>query len=251
METVPLTETELGPPGVTPGRSGHRRRSAMRLLLTLAVLLLGAGAVTGGVFANFTDTATGGPQPINTGTVHITLGTPTGDHGSLTVGPINNMAQGDTVARVVQLTNAGSIAWATTAGLTLQTSVSGTNATDPIVTDTTNGLQVNVEQCSTAPTETGGTSGPWTYTCSGGFTTVTSGPLATLNATPADISSGEPGIGASTYYVVTVSLPNLANYPYSTNGGVCGGSGSTEQLQGCSLSITYNFTATQRAGTSQ
>ncbi len=40
METVPLTETELGPPGVTPGKSGHRRRSAMRLLLTLAVLLL-------------------------------------------------------------------------------------------------------------------------------------------------------------------------------------------------------------------
>lgn len=247
METVPITETELSP----PRSAGHRRRSVTRLLLTLAVLLLGAGAVTGGVFANFTDTATGGPQPINTGTVQIALATPTGDYGSLTVGPINNMAQGDSVSRVVQLTNAGSIAWATTGGLTLQTSVSGTNAANTIVTDTTNGLQVKVEQCATAPTETGGTNGPWTYTCSGGFTTVASGPLATLNTTPADLSTGEPAIGASTYYVVTVSLPNLTNFPYATNGGVCGGSGSTEQLQGCSLSITYNFTATQRAGTSQ
>lgn len=226
-------------------------RLTVRVVLTLTVLLLGIGAITGDVFANFTDTAPGGPQPINSGDVQLTLATPTGDHGSVTVGPLNNMAQGDSVARVVELTNEGNIAWATTGGLTLQTSVSGTNATSTIVTDATNGLQVKLQQCPTAPTESGGTSGPWTYTCTGGFTTTASAPLATLDATAQDVSAGEPATGASTFYVVTVSLPNLASYPFTVNGGVCGGTGATEQLQNCSLSVTYNFTATQRAGTTQ
>lgn len=236
------------------------RRINGRLALTGGVVLLGAAAI-GGVFASFTDTQSAGPQTVSSGQVHIVLGTPSGDHGSLTVGPINNLAEGDTVSRVVQLTNnttvgaAGTTGLAAVNGLTLKTAASGTNAGSDIVTDATNGLHVTVQSCATAPTETGGTSGPWTYTCSGGFTTVVNNlPLNTLDTSASDITSSAPVQGATTYYVVTVSLPTSYADAYSYNSGACstgGTAGTTEQLMNCSLSVTYNFTATQRAGAAQ
>jgi hypothetical protein len=231
----------------------RRRNIGARLALTAGVVLLGLAAI-GGVFANFTDTQSAGPEPISSGTVHITLGTPAADHGAVTVGA-TNMAEGDTVARVVQLTNNTNLSTATglatTGGLTLGTSVSGLNSTYDIVTDTTNGLHVTVQSCATVPTEAGP---PYTYTCSGGFTTVVNNvALGTLDTTPADITSSAPNEGASVYYVVTVTLPTTYADAYSYNAGACskgGTAGSSEQLMGCSLSVTYNFTATQRAGTS-
>lgn len=232
-----------------------RSHTKRKLLTTAAILLLAVGFV-GGVYANFTDTAQGGPTPITTGQVHIVLATPAGDYGSLTVGPVNNMAEGDSVARVVQLTNNTNLSPAGQTGLStlnLQTSVSGTNAASDIVNDTTNGLQVQVQLCATAPTESGGVSGPWTYTCSGGFTTVVATePLKTLDTTPSTLTA--PNEGATNYYVVTVSLPTTYADAYSYSGGACstGGTlGFTEQLQNCTLSITWNFTAVQRAGANQ
>lgn len=219
---------------------GKDKRLSRRLLLSAVVVLAGVGII-GGAFANFTDTQGGGPTPVTSGQVHIVLGTPAGDHGSLTVGPINNMAQGDTVARVVQLTNntnvgaAGTTGLAAVNGLVLQSAVSGTNAASDIVADTTNGLHVTVQSCATSPTETGGVPGPWTYTCSGGFTTVVNNvALKTLNTTASDITAAAPVQGSTTYYVVTVSLPNTYADAYSYNGGLCstgGTAGSTEQLQ--------------------
>ena len=84
------------------------------------------------------------------------------------------MAENDTVARVVQLTNNVTVGKASTTGLagvrglTLQTSVSGPDAGSDIVTDTTDGLHVTAQSCAVAPVETGGTTGPWTYTCAPG-----------------------------------------------------------------------------------
>jgi len=237
-----------------------RKRLLKRLALSAAVLLAGVGMI-GGAFANFTDTQSGGPEPIATGQVHIVLGTPAGDHGALTVGPIKNMAEGDTVARVVQLTNntnvgaAGTTGLAAANGLVLQTTTGGTNAGSDIVTDAVNGLHVTIQSCATAPIEAGGVGGPWTYTCAGGFTTVVNNvALKTLNATAQDITPSAPNQGASIYYVATLTLPTTYADAYTYNGGVCstgGVAGSTEQLQNCSLSVTYNFTATQRAGASQ
>ena len=235
----------------------QRGKLSKRLLLTGVVGLVGLATI-GGVFASFTDTASGGPTPIATGQVHIVLGTPAGDHGSLTTGPINNLAEGDTVARVVQLTNntsvgaAGTTGLAPTLGLTLQTAVAGANAGSDIVTDTTIGLHVTLQSCPVAPTETGGTTGPWTYTCSSGFTTVVNSvPLKTLDTSIQDITASAPIQGASVYYVVTVAVPSTYADSFGFNGGVCstgGTPGVSEQLQNCSLSVTYNFTATQRSG---
>jgi hypothetical protein len=245
---------------MTTGQHARKSRFTKRLVLTGAVALAGLTTI-GGVFANFTDTAAAGPQAISTGQVHVVLATPTGDRGALTVGPINNLAEGDTVARVVQLTNntnigaTGTTGLAAVNGLVLQTAVTGTNAGSDIVTDTTNGLHVTVQSCATSPTEAGGTTGPWTYTCTGGFTTVVNNvSIKTLNTTASDITSSAPNQGASTYYVITATLPTTYADAYTYNSGVCstgGTAGSTEQLQNCSLSVTYNFTATQRAGASQ
>ena len=121
--------------------------------LTGAVALLGLASI-GGVFANFTDTQSAGPTPITTGQVHIVLGTPAGDHGAMTVGPITNMAEGDSIARVVELTNNTTIGAAGSTGLsalTLQSAAGGTNAGSDIVTDATNGLHITVQSCATSP----------------------------------------------------------------------------------------------------
>jgi hypothetical protein len=246
--------------GPVPLPERKRRPIGGRLALTIGIVLVGLAAI-GGVFANFTDTQAAGPEPITSGQVHIVLGTPAGDHGAITVGPINKMAEGDSVARVVQLTNnttvgaAGTTGLAAVNGLVVQTSVSGANSGSDIVTDATNGLHVTIQSCATAPTETGGVAGPWTYACTGGFTTVVNNaPLATLDSTPSDITPSAPNETASVYYVVTASLPTTYADAYSYNGGACstgGTAGSTEQLMNCSLSVTYNFTATQRAGASQ
>ena len=240
-----------------PSQTG---RLSKRLLLTGAVGLAGLATI-GGAFASFTDTATGGPQAITVGQVHIVLATPTGAHGSLTVGPINNLAQGDTVARVVQLTNntnvggVGTTGLAAVNGLVLQTAVTGANAASDIVTDLTNGLHITVQSCATSPTETGGVPGPWTYTCSGGFTTVVNNvALKTLNLGAQDITASAPNQSGSTYYVITATLPTTYADNYAYNSGACSTAGVpnvSEQLQNCSLSVTYNFTATQRAGVSQ
>jgi hypothetical protein len=245
---------------MSTGRQPTKSSSTKRLLLTGTVALAGLATI-GGVFANFTDTASGGPEAIATGQVHVVLATPTGDHGALTVGPINNLAEGDTVARVVQLTNntsvgaTGTTGLAAVNGLVLQSAVSGTNAGSDVVTDTTNGLHVSVQSCATSPTESGGTTGPWTYACTGGFTTIVNNvALKTLNTTAQDITSSAPNQTASTYYVVTATLPTTYADAYTYNAGACstaGVAGVSEQLQNCSLSITYNFTATQRAGAPQ
>ena len=78
--------------------------------------------------------------------------------------------------------------------------------------------------------------------------------LKTLDTTAQDITSSAPNQGGSTYYVVTVTLPTTYGDAFSYNSGACstaGTPGVSEQLQNCSLNVTYNFTATQRAGASQ
>src|SRR5665213_2623374 len=153
-------------------RAGHSTAfgDVTKRLLASSVIVLAGLAVLGGVYANFVDTRAAGPKPIATGQVHVVLGTPAGDHGAITVGPIHNLAENDTVARVVQVTNNGTVGAVGPPGLaavrvlTLQSAVSGPNAGSDIVTDLTNGLHVTARYCTVAPVETGGATGPWTYT---------------------------------------------------------------------------------------
>jgi hypothetical protein len=231
--------------------------------LTAGVALLAIGALSYGVFASFTDTQSAGSQAIQTGEVHIVLGTPGGDHGSISTGPINKLAEGDNVYRVAELTNDTNISKTTTTGLAtlkIQAAIGGANAGSNVVTDTVNGLHVTAKSCPVAPVETGGTTGPWTYTCTGkAFTSATKWTtvvnnvaLRTLSTTATTLPA--PKETASIYYVVDLTLPSTYTDPYSHNAGACSTvatTSATKQFMNCSLSVTYNFTATQRAGANQ
>jgi hypothetical protein len=242
------------------GMHASRGEFARRLVLSGTILLLGL-LFTSGAFADFTSTGSAGPEPILTGQVHVVLAPPTGDHGSLIVGPITDMAEGDTMARIVELTNdtsdgaTGTTGLAAVNGLVLKSAVSGPNAGSDIVTDARRGLHVTVRYCRNTPVESGRSTGPWTYTCAVGFVTVLNNiPLANLDTAARNITASAPLEGASRYYVVQVTLPAIYPDSYTYKAGVCstgGVAGSTEQLQNCSLSITYTFTATQRVGSAQ
>ena len=100
-----------------------------------------------------------------------------------------------------------------------------------------------------------GATGPWTYTCAPGFTNVfTNAALGNLDTTARNITTSAPIEGATVYFVFTVHLPRAYADSYRYQNGACstsGVAGVSEQLQNCTLSITYHFVATQRAPATQ
>ena len=101
----------------------------------------------------------------------------------LTVGA-TNIAPGDTIQRAVTLTNTGTL---DLANVVLTTNAATSSLLD---TDPTNGLQVTIQKCSVAWTES---AFPYTYTCGGTTSTVlastpvigTNWPLSNLALTAA------------------------------------------------------------------
>jgi hypothetical protein len=122
-------------------------------------------------------------------------------------------------------------------------------------TDPTYGLQVSVQACATAPTRTAGP--PPTYACTGGFTTVdingaASVPVASLETTPEPLTPLNSLTAAKQDYLVfTLTFPANAPGNLSADATPCsgakGGTAATENLEGCSSTLTYNLVATQRA----
>jgi hypothetical protein len=224
-----------------------RRTSVKRVVLSLAVVVAGTGAVLGGVFATFTDTALAGPQTITSGKL------------VLAVGPINDstvtaisIAPGDTIPREVDLNSLTSNISVATITLGISATASSLLDTDPF-----NGLQVQVQTCSVPWARVPGP--PPTYTCGGGGTTTTVlayTPVATLEGTPASLTplnSLTPGGQDSV--VMTFLFPSGAPGDVAQVPGLCSGTAkgdsTNENLEGCSSTLKYTFTATQRAGTSQ
>lgn len=224
---------------------GSRRSTAKRLILTLAVVVGGTGAVMGGVFATFTDTTSAGPQTISSGKVVLAVG-PTNDATSNAL----TIAAGDTITREVDLNS-------TSATLADSTITFGVNATTSSLLDQdgTNGLQVAVQSCSVAWTRHAGP--PLTYTCSGTTTTVLSASsVKSLETMPVSL----PGLnslsaGGQDYLTLVFTLPSgapgdVGKVPALCSGAV-GGTSSTENLEGCSSILSYQFQATQRTGANQ
>ncbi|MGD0447977.1 MAG: TasA family protein [Candidatus Dormibacteria bacterium] len=226
--------------------SQNPRGSAVkRVVLTVAVVIAGTGAILGGAFATFTDTTSAGPQTISSGKL------------VLAVGPVNDstvaatsIAPGDTIPREVDLNSLTSNI--NDATITLGISASPSSLLD---TDPNNGLHVQVQTCSVAWTRVVGP--PPTYTCSGTTVTVlASTPVATLEATPASLTPlNSLTAGGQDFVVMTFTFPATAPgnvFQVATLcSGTTGGTSATENLEGCSSTLTYNFTATQRAGTSK
>jgi spore coat-associated protein N len=197
--------------------------TSKKLLATIAIVGAAASIAGLGTYATFTST-TSQSHTVSSGTVTIALGATGAATNRLNIGA-SALAPGDTIQRSVDLTNSGSL---DLASITLTTTASPSSLLD---TDSTNGLQMVIDKCSVAWTESGP---PYTYTCSGTNTNVlASRPVIGSNVTL-------PGLGALTnggtdHLKVTLTLP----------------SGAGNSLQNQSSTITYAFTGTQRAATNK
>jgi spore coat-associated protein N len=190
----------------------------------LSVMAVGsAAAIAGlGTFATFTDT-TSASQAVTAGTVDINLPA-AGASNRLATGA-TGLVPGDSLQRAVNLVNAGN---QDLASVTLTTSASPSSLLD---TDGTDGLQVSIDKCSVAWTESGP---PYTYTCSGTTSSVLAS-RAVIGSTIALSNLGALTAGATDMLRVTLTLPASA----------------PNTMQGLSSTISYTFNATQRTATAK
>jgi spore coat-associated protein N len=196
-----------------------------KLALSAALLLLAAGLVALGAYATFTGSASVS-QTISSGTVTIALGATGASTNRLNVNA-TDIAPGDTIQRSVDLSNTGTL---DLASVTLTTTASPSSLLD---SDATNGLQMVISRCVSAWTESG-SSPAFTYTCSGGSTTVVSS-RAVIGTNVSLPGLSTLTSGGTDHLLVTLSFPSSA--------------GNT--FQGLSSTISYTFTGTQRAATSR
>jgi predicted ribosomally synthesized peptide with SipW-like signal peptide len=197
---------------LTPGATTNK------VIATIAVLGAAAAIAGLGTFATFTS-STSTSHTIASGTL------------SLTSGPVNRLgtgasliAAGDSMQRAIDLNYAGSVDMGSA---TLTTSASPSSTLD---TDTTDGLQLAIDKCSVAWTESGP---PYTYTCGGSVSPVlVSRPLIGSNVALSNLTLTA---GTTDHLRVTVTLPSTAGNAF----------------QNLSSTVGYTFTGVQRAGTSQ
>ncbi len=198
--------------------------TARKILMSVTVLGAAAAVAGLGTFGAFSST-TSASTAADSGTVVIGLGADGTANNRLSVAA-TNLVPGDTAQRAVTLTNTGD---QNLAGISLTTTASPSSLLD---TDATNGLQLTVDSCSVAWTESG--AAPYTYTCSGTTTSriasrAVIGSNVTLGASTALTAA------ASDYLRVTLTFPATA--------------GNT--FQGLESAISFAFTGTQRAATNQ
>jgi spore coat-associated protein N len=204
------------------GRS-RRRSLAQKLLVTAAVLGATASIAGLGTFATFTS-STSASHTVASGTVTIALGATGASTNRLNV-DANAIAPGDTIQRSVDLIDQGTL---DLASVTLTTQATTSSLLD---TDATNGLQMVIDKCSQAWTESGP---PYTYTCGGSTSTVLSSrAVIQSGVTLSNLSSLTAG--NTDHLRVTLTFPS--------------GAGNT--FQNKSSTIQYTFTGTQRAATSK
>jgi len=194
-----------------------------KVALSAALVMISAALVGVGTFATFTDTAAVSVAHTS-GTVTLAPINASGANNRLSIGA-SNIAAGDTIQRAVNVKNTGNI---DLANVVLTTTPTVSSLLD---TDTTNGLQMLIQKCSVAWTESGAPA--YTYTCGGTTTTVlASRPIIGTNLALSNITLTA---GADNFLRVTLTLPSAA----------------PNTLQGQSSTISYAFTATQRAATSK
>jgi spore coat-associated protein N len=192
-------------------------------LLALVALGLGAALAGSGALATWTAT-TSASNTVATGTVLIALGNTGASTNRLTVNA-SGLVPGDTVQRSFDITNTGSQDMASVA---LTTTASPSSLLD---TDTTNGLQMVIDRCSAAWTESG-SSPTFSYSCSGSTTTIVSS-RAVIQSALSMAGLSALTAGGTDHLRLTLTFPSAAG----------------SSFQGLSSTLTYSFLGTQRAGT--
>lgn len=203
----------------------HQHPLRTRLALTALLITTAAGLLAAGTYATFTATAGVSQAAVTSGTVTIAVPA-AGATNRLTLGA-SGIVPGDTMQRAVDLQNTGD---QDLASIVLSTAAGTTSLLD---TDATDGLQVAIDRCSVAWTEAG-SSPAFTYTCGGTTSSVlASRPVIGTNLALANLASLTAG--QTDHLRVTLSFPSTA--------------GNT--FQALTSALTWNFTATQRAGTAK
>src|SRR4051795_13339093 len=133
----------------------HGGAFASKIFLSLALLGSAAGIAGLGTYATFTSSTPAEAQTLAAGTPSIQPGATGTGSNRLNVGA-SGVLPGDTVQRAVDLTNAGNSGLGT---VSLTTTASPSSKLD---TDAANGLQMTIDSCSGAWTESG--QQPYTYT---------------------------------------------------------------------------------------
>lgn len=201
------------------------RSTSRKLLTSVTAIGVAAGVASLGSWAAFTGSTSASHQ-VSSGTVTAALGAAGSVDNRLTIGA-SGIAAGDSIQRAVKLSNTGTIDWASAA---LTTAASVTSLLD---TDATNGLQLVVDKCSAAWTETG-TAAPFTYTCASPAVQSTVLTTRAVIGTTMDLGAlTSKTAGGSDNLRVTLTLPSTA--------------GNT--FQGLSSTIAFDFVATQRTAT--
>lgn len=206
---------------------GFLAANGAKLALSFGLVGAAAGVAGLGTFATFNST-TSASQTITAGTVVVALGATGAQTNRLTVNA-TGIVPGDTIQRAFDLSNTGNQNFASIA---LTTTASPSSALD---TDTTNGLQMVIDSCTQAWTESG-TSPAFTYTCPSGATDTTvvaSTPVIQSNLALSGLAALTAG--ATSHMRVTLTFPSSAG----------------NSFQGITSTITYAFTATQRAATNE
>jgi predicted ribosomally synthesized peptide with SipW-like signal peptide len=200
----------------------------MKAFASFAILGVAAAIAGFGTFATFTS-STSASQSISSGTVSIALGATGASTNRLTVAA-SNIVPGDTIQRSVDLINNGTAGSDPLASIQLTTTASPSSLLD---TDATNGLQMVIDKCSVAWTESG-TAPAYTYTC-GGTTSTVLASRAIIGSNLALSNLAALTTGSTDHLRVTLTLPSTA--------------GNT--FQGLSSTISYNFVGNQRAATNK
>jgi hypothetical protein len=197
-----------------------------KILVSAALLGTAAAAAGLGTFGSFTS-ATSASASVSSGAVSIALGAPGTAANRFSVAA-TGLVPGDTVQRAVTLTNAaGNQALSS---IVLTTAATTSSKLD---TDVTLGLQLKIDSCSTAWTETG-TAPAYVYSCSG----TTKSVLASKSLIGSNVAlSNLSALAANNVdnLVATMTFPAAADNTFQSQSSV----------------VTFTFTGTQRAATNQ
>src|SRR5437899_1077148 len=153
IEAAPWRDTVTG-----RHRAPRRLGLPGKLTLSLAVLVTTASLATAATYASWTSSASQSPT-VSSGTVTLNLGATGASTNRLNVNA-TGIAPCDTIKRSVDLSTAGTL---DLASITLTPTATTSSTLD---TDATNGLQMQIDKCSQAWTESG-SSPAFSYACGG------------------------------------------------------------------------------------
>jgi hypothetical protein len=189
--------------------------SGQRLVIAAASLMLAVGLSGAGLYATFTTSATAS-HTASTATLSLTLGATGASTNRLTVNA-SGLMPGDSYYRSFDLTNGGTSALN---AITLTTSASPSSLLD---SDATNGLQMVLQRCSTAWTESG-SSPNFSYTC-GGTTSSVLASRAIIGSSIALSNMTATAVSTTDHLLLTVTLPSAAD----------------DTFQGLTSTLTFSF----------